>query len=115
MPRTALEFAIKVLLEFGIGVVFSIIIQFFLYVPEQAGEVVDTQMGMSMARMYDAGAQASLTTTASLLNMLAILVFFCSQWAYHPAADHADLGGGCPIWGGGLWGYAGQSCGGAGC
>ncbi len=79
MPRTALEFAIKVLLEFGIGVVFSIIIQFFLYVPEQAGEVVDTQMGMSMARMYDAGAQASLTTTASLLNMLAILVFFAAN------------------------------------
>lgn len=79
MPRTALEFALKVLLEFAVGAVFAIIIQFFLYIPEQAGEIVDTQMGMCMARMYDAGAQASLTSTASLLNMLTILVFFAAN------------------------------------
>lgn len=79
MPRTGIEFAVKALLEFGIGVVFALIIQFFLYIPEQAGEIVDTQMGMSMARMYDAGAQASLTTTASLLNMLTILIFFAAN------------------------------------
>ncbi len=79
MPRTALEFAVQALLEFGIGAVFAVVMQFFLYIPEQAGEIVDTQMGMSMARMYDAGAQASLTTTASLLNMLAILVFFAAN------------------------------------
>lgn len=79
MPGTAVEFLLHALLEFGVGAVFAAIIHFFLYIPEQAGEVVDTQMGMSMARMYDAGAQASLTTTASLLNMLAILVFFATN------------------------------------
>ena len=79
MPGTALEFIIRAMLEMGIGVVFSFIIQFFLYIPEQAGEVVDTQMGMSMARTYDAGAQASLTSTATLLNMLTILIFFASN------------------------------------
>lgn len=79
MPGTALEFIVRAMLEAGIGVVFSFIIQFFLYIPEQAGEVVDTQMGMSMARTYDAGAQASLTSTATLLNMLTILIFFASN------------------------------------
>ena len=79
MPGTTLEFIVRAMLEMGIGVVFSFIIQFFLYIPEQAGEIVDTQMGMSMARTYDAGAQASLTTTATLLNMLTILIFFASN------------------------------------
>ena len=79
MPRTALEFAVKLLLEFSVGAAFTVIMQFFFYIPEQAGEIVDTQMGMSMARTYDAGSQSSMTSTATLLNMLAILLFFAAN------------------------------------
>ena len=71
MPRTALEFAVKLLLEFSVGAAFAVIMQFFFYIPEQAGEIVDTQMGMSMARTYDAGSQSSMTSTATLLNIAA--------------------------------------------
>lgn len=34
---------------------------------------------MSMARTYDAGSQSSMTSTATLLNMLAILLFFAAN------------------------------------
>lgn len=79
MPRTALEFAIKLLLELTVGATVAVIMHFFFYIPEQAGEIVDTQMGMSMARTYDAGSQSSMTSTATLLNMLAILLFFAAN------------------------------------
>ncbi len=78
LPGTSLELALKLLLEFGLGAVLSLIIRFFFYIVEQAGEVVDTQMGMSMAKTYDAGAHSSLTTTASLLNILMVLLFFAA-------------------------------------
>lgn len=79
MPGTALEFAVKLLLELSVGAAFAVIMQFFFYIPEQAGEIVDTQMGMSMARTYDAGSQSSMTSTATLMNMLAILLFFAAN------------------------------------
>ena len=53
--------------------------QILLYIPEQEGEVVDTQMGMSMARAYDAGSQSSSTSTASLLRILMMLLFFAAN------------------------------------
>lgn len=79
MPRTALEFAVKLLLELCVGAVIAIVMHFFLYIPEQAGDIIDTQMGMSMARTYDAGSQSSMTSTATLLNMLSILLFFAAN------------------------------------
>ncbi len=79
MPHTALEFAVKLLLELCVGAAVAVIMHFFFFIPEQAGEIVDTQMGMSMARTYDAGSQASMTSTATLLNMMAILLFFAAN------------------------------------
>lgn len=47
-----------------------------------AGEVIDTQMGMTMAQIYDASSQANLSVTASLLNILLILDFFAENGHY---------------------------------
>ncbi len=76
VPATLLEFALRLMLELSLGFVIGLLMRFFLYIPQQAGEFVDTQMGMSMAKAYDAGSQASMTTTANLLNILMILLFF---------------------------------------
>ena len=75
-PVTLLEFSVRLVSEMGVGFVFSIITRLFFYIPEQAGEILDTQMGMSMARSYDPGSQNNLTVTANLLNMLMLLLFF---------------------------------------
>lgn len=79
IPGSLLELGLRLLLELGAGFVVAVIMQIFLYIPEQAGEIVDTQMGMSMAKAYDAGSQASITTTANLLNILMILLFFAAN------------------------------------
>ena len=51
----------------------------FLYIPQLAGLVVDTQMGMTMNQIYDAGAQANLSVTGGVLNVLMLLLFFAGN------------------------------------
>ncbi len=79
IPGTLLELAVRLLLEMGIGFVAGIMVRFFLYIPEQAGEIIDSQMGLSMAKNYDPSAHSSLTVTANLLNILMTLIFFASN------------------------------------
>lgn len=78
LPQTILELGLRILLEVGLGAVLGMIVRIFLFIPEQAGEQIDNQMGLSMAKVYDPGSQASLTTTASFLNMMMILLFFAA-------------------------------------
>ncbi len=79
IPGTLLEFALRLLLEVALGIAAGMLVRFFLYIPEQAGEIVDSQMGLSMAKNYDPSAHSSLTTTASILNALLILTFFAAN------------------------------------
>ena len=51
----------------------------FFYVPLLGGETIDMQMGMSMGRTYDPSSQTSTTVTASLLNLLLMLLFFAAN------------------------------------
>lgn len=79
VPETLVELAVRLFLELGVGFFMNMIIRFLLYIPEQAGEIIDTQMGMSMARSYDPGAQSSMTSTANLLNLMTQMLFFLSN------------------------------------
>lgn len=76
VPDTLLELAVRMVLEMALGLMMGLLMQFFFYIPEQAGEIVDIQMGMSMGRTYDPGSRNSVTVTANLLNMMALLLFF---------------------------------------
>ena len=67
VPETLLELALRLVLELGLGLIFGTVMRFFLYIPEQAGELIDTQMGMSMARQYDPATQSQSTSTANLM------------------------------------------------
>ncbi len=79
VPGTLLEFFLKLLLELGVGAFISLLMRFVFFIPEQAGEIVDTQMGLSMAKNYDPGSQSSATVTANLLRIMMILLFFVSN------------------------------------
>ena len=79
VPATLLELALKLVMELGLGFLFGTIVRFFLYIPDQAGELIDAQMGMSMARTYDASSQSQTTSTANLLNVMALLLFFAAN------------------------------------
>lgn len=77
-PRGMLEFAVCMLLELALGYILGVIMNFFLYVVILAGDIIDTQMGLTMAKIYDAASQSSISMMATLLNIMMILLFFAS-------------------------------------
>ena len=81
-PDTLVELAFRLLLELGIGLVLGFVMRVVFSVVQIGGEVIDTQMGMTMAQIYDASSQANLSVTASLLNILLILDFFAENGHY---------------------------------
>ena len=81
-PDTLVELAFRVLLELGIGLVLGFVMRVVFSVVQIGGEVIATQMGMTMAQIYDASSQANLSVTASLLNILLILDFFAENGHY---------------------------------
>ena len=79
-PTGALaESAVRLLLELSVGFLLGMAVSCFLYIPQLAGLVVDTQMGMTMNQIYDAGAQANLSVTGGVLNVLMLLLFFAGN------------------------------------
>lgn len=81
-PDTLVELAFRLLLELGIGLVLGFVMRVVFSVVQIGGEAIDTQMGMTMAQIYDASSQANLSVTASLLNILLILDFFAENGHY---------------------------------
>jgi len=78
-PDHILELAVRMALEFVMGLLVGIVMNFFFLIPVMGGETIDIQMGMSMGKTYDPGSQASTTVTASLLNILMMLLFFAAN------------------------------------
>ena len=72
-------FAIQILLELALGFVLGMVMNFFFYIVQLAGLTVDTQMGMTMNQIYDAGAQGNLSVTGEILNVLMTLLFFAAN------------------------------------
>ena len=79
VPDTTLELMIRLLLELALGFLLGMIVHFFFYIPQLAGSVIDTQMGMSMNQIYDATSNTQITVTSVLLNVLMTLLFFTAN------------------------------------
>jgi len=75
-PSGLIDLALHMVLEMSLGFLAGMIVSFFFYIPQLAGSVVDTQMGMTMNQIYDAGSQANLSASGVLLNGLMTLLFF---------------------------------------
>lgn len=78
IPNGMLELAVRLMLEIFLGFLLGMVVSFFFYIPQLAGSMIDTQMGMTMNQIYDAGAQANLSVTGMLLNTLMMLLFFAA-------------------------------------
>lgn len=78
VPATTLELIVRMLLELCVGFALGFIMQLFFYIPTLAGNVIDTQMGLSMASTYDAGSQINASVTTTLLSTLMALLFFAA-------------------------------------
>lgn len=80
VPVNLVEFAVKLLLELGVGFMVGMAVQFFIYlIPQQAGEIIDNQMAMTMSREYDPGSQISMSVSGTLLTILMMLLFFAAN------------------------------------
>ena len=75
-PSGMMELLILMLLEIAIGFLLGMAVNFFFYIPQLAGSMIDTQMGMTMNQMYDPGSSSNLSVTGQLLNTLMLLLFF---------------------------------------
>ncbi|MDE7221142.1 MAG: flagellar biosynthetic protein FliR [Oscillospiraceae bacterium] len=82
VPDSILELGVRLLLELALGYLLGIVMNLFFYIPLLGGETIDIQMGMSMGRTYDPSSQTSTTVTASLLNILMMLLFFAGNGHY---------------------------------
>ena len=72
------ELAVRMLLELAVGVLLGMVANFFFYIPQLAGSIIDTQMGMTMNQIYDSGSRSNMSVTGTLLNTLMILLFFAA-------------------------------------
>ncbi len=82
VPKSTFEFMIKLILELGIGFVLGFLFRLFMMIVTYAGEIIDTQMGTSMAQTYDASSQVNMSITASLFNVLFVVLFFVQNGHY---------------------------------
>lgn len=79
MPVGTADLVLRLLLELGVGFLLGMAVNFFFMIPQVAGTMIDTQMGMTMSQIYDAGSQANMSVTGTLLNALMTLLFFAAN------------------------------------
>lgn len=76
IPNSLIAMALQMIMELFLGFLLGMVFNFFFYIPQLAGSMVDTQMGMTMNQIYDSGSQANLSASGVLLNGLMTLLFF---------------------------------------
>ncbi|MCI8808550.1 MAG: flagellar biosynthetic protein FliR [Oscillibacter sp.] len=78
-PATLLGFAVGVMLEMCLGFLLGMVTNFFFFIPQMAGQIMDTQMGMTMNQIYDTGSRANMSQSSMLINILMTLLFFAAN------------------------------------
>lgn len=71
-----LVFGMSLIKEFFVGWLMGFIMELFAFVLTYAGAIIDFQMGLSMAMIYDAQSGAQVALTGTLLNTFYVLLFF---------------------------------------
>lgn len=82
VPGNLIAFSVLMLKELAIGFVLGFVMRLFFSVVQVGGEIIDTQMGLTMAQIYDASSQSNMTVNGSLLNILFVLNFFAENGHY---------------------------------
>lgn len=72
-------YAVLLLKEFAVGMVLGIVFNFLTGAILFAGSIMDYQMGMSMATIFDAQSNSNATVTANLLNYMFALCFLATD------------------------------------
>ena len=73
-----LMMVIEMMKQLLIGYIIGFIMQLFVSVILIAGENMDMQMGLTMAKVYDPQSNMSMAMTSSLINAMFVMIFFVS-------------------------------------
>lgn len=73
---STIEFAFLLIKEFAAGYVIGFAMELFFFIISYGGYVIDFQLGLSMATVYDPQSNAQIAVTGSLLQTWFILLFF---------------------------------------
>lgn len=79
MDYTTIDLLIAMVREFAVGYAMGFIMQLFLSVFHIGGELMDLQMGFSMAQMYDPSTNSQVSVTGNFLTIMYIMLFFISN------------------------------------
>ncbi|MFT4106012.1 MAG: flagellar biosynthetic protein FliR [Lacrimispora sp.] len=75
-PVNSVEFAVLLLKEFAVGFAIGFVIELFIMVITFGGSIIDFQMGLSMAMIYDPQTNAQIALTGTIYNTYFMLLFF---------------------------------------
>ena len=73
---SSLEFAVLLLKEFAVGFLLGFIMELMDMIFTFAGTVMDFQMGISMAQVYDPQSGGQISLTGKILQICYMLIFF---------------------------------------
>lgn len=76
---STLAYSVLLMKEFLVGYFLGFVVQLFSMVITFAAAVIDFQMGMSMAMIYDAQNNAQIPLSGSIYNVFFMLLFFASD------------------------------------
>ena len=79
VPAHLLMFSIEILKELLMGYILGMVMHLFFYMIQLAGQVMDTQMGMTMSQIYDASSGSNMSVSSMFLNTMMILLFFAAN------------------------------------
>ena len=75
-PNSSLVFGFSLLKEFAVGYLFGYVMILFDMVMTYAGTVIDFQIGISMAMVYDPQTGSQIALSGNILQIFYMLMFF---------------------------------------
>lgn len=75
VPQLVVEGLGELFVGAGLGVLLGLVI----YVVQLAGELIDMQMGLTMAQMYDAHSNVNMPLFGNFFNFIVLIVFFAGN------------------------------------
>lgn len=74
--ESSVEYIVIGVKEFCVGFAVGFVVSLFSYIIILGGEVMDMQIGLAMAKVYDPNSNVSMSLTATVYNILFIFTFF---------------------------------------
>lgn len=75
-PVNSVEYAVLLIKEFAMGYVIGFVMELFFLIITFAGSIIDYQMGLSMATIFDPQSNAQIALSGSIYHTYFMLLFF---------------------------------------